>query len=764
VEKTLHSSGLIRFATFEVDLRTGELRKSGVRVKLVGQPFQVLGLLLERHGELVTREELESCLWPDTFVDADHSLNTAVNRLREVLGDSAENPRFVETVPRRGYRFIFPLSLDGIGANGNGSEAASRSTVVPEQNAPQEKHANSDSTSTTSWRRFRLVVALLAIVIGVAIPIAIVACHKFVRPPEQTLTRVTFDDGLQFGATWSPDARFLAYSSDRGGKLGIFVQQLGTGEPLEIAKGGDNWSPDWSPDGKYIVYRSEDGDGLFVVPVLGGDGFKRKVASAGYHPHWSPDGTQILFQSTEYSGLYSNRFYVVGLDGSAPRQVLADLATEQIGLSAAWHPDGKRISVWTCDPSSYSIWTQPLAGGPAIKSQLSSEISHQLNEVSFGGDIPESRDDYFFAWAPSGKSMYLEQTFRGAKNIWRAQVNPETLRPTSFTRLTTGPGGDTELALSKDGDKLAFTSETRQIRAWEFPFDAKGGRLKGAGRPFTPSGREAWQLSLSPDGKNFAYRAVRQGKFELWQRSLADGQETLIGDDHHYRNYPQWSSDGLRLAYFREDATSRERQLVYCSASTGEETPVSESKKLELLPYDWSPDGKSLLVSQRRSDRAKFEMWTFPVGRDREPQKIASTPDQDLFQGHFSPDSRWIAFESARSEKVESTIFVMPASGGPWIPITNGMQWGDKPRWSPDGKTLYFVSLQKGFYNVYGVHFDPAKGQVLGSMFRVTDFKSPAAMIPKEIMGVELAISRDRLIVNVEQLSGNIWSLDHLNH
>src|SRR5258705_6083876 len=100
---------LLRFGNFEVDLRSGELRKAGAKLKLSGQPFQVLSILLERPGEVVTREELQSQLWPDTFVDVDHNLNTAINKIREVLGDSAESPRFVETLPRRGDRFIGEL-------------------------------------------------------------------------------------------------------------------------------------------------------------------------------------------------------------------------------------------------------------------------------------------------------------------------------------------------------------------------------------------------------------------------------------------------------------------------------------------------------------------------------------------------------------------------------------------------------------------------------------------------------------------------------
>ena len=105
VEEAVHSPRLVRFGTFEVDLPAGELRNGGLKLKLTGQPFQVLTILLERPGEVVTREELQKRLWPDTFVDVDHNLNTAINKIREVLNDSVAEPRIVETIPRRGYRF-----------------------------------------------------------------------------------------------------------------------------------------------------------------------------------------------------------------------------------------------------------------------------------------------------------------------------------------------------------------------------------------------------------------------------------------------------------------------------------------------------------------------------------------------------------------------------------------------------------------------------------------------------------------------------------
>ena len=324
--EAVSSPRLVQFGTFEIDLQTGELRKAGQKLKFSGQPFQVLAILLERPGEVVTREELQKRLWPDTFVDVDHNLNTAINKIREVLGDSAENPRFVETFPRRGYRFIAPLDNEGNGA----------------------KPATIASAETGAPRRWwilgaSLLLGALTLLASTGF-LAYKGRHAPASPRQRTLTH-----GLQIGATWSPDGRFIAYSSDRGGKFDIWVQQVSDGDPVQVTKGpGHHWQPDWSPDGKYIAYRSEQGDGgLYIVPALGGAGLERRISSFGYFPRWSPDSSQILFQ-THFAPLgFVNKFYLAHLDGSVPNQVLAEfLAHHKLWPDAAvWHPDGKRISV-----------------------------------------------------------------------------------------------------------------------------------------------------------------------------------------------------------------------------------------------------------------------------------------------------------------------------------------------------------------------------------------------------------------------------------
>ena len=757
MDEAARSPRLVRFGTFEVDLPAGELRKGGLKLKLTGQPFQVLAILLERPGEVVTREEFQKRLWPDTFVDVDHNLNTAINKIREVLGDSAESPRFVETLPRRGYRFIAPVEI-GRGANAGGAQIISA------------KDASAGPRHESRVRSRTLFYSVVAA--GVA---SIVIAGFFIYKKSQsaavsqhTLTRVTFDDGLQFGPTWSPDGRFIAYSANRQGKFDIWVQQLSGGDPVQITKGpGHNWQPEWSPDGKYIAYRSEYGEGgLFIVPALGGEGLSRRIATSGHYPHWSPDGSEILFQATQF--LRGNRFFVVSLDGSPPREVLTEFFAKHhlSAMSAGWHPDGKRVSVWVWDTASGpNFWTVQVAGGEGVRSEFDPQIARQFQEFPARGTT-EWFEDFKFSWAPSGREIYFERTFRGARNLWKMTVDRVTLRCLAIERLTTGPGTDTDLALSPDGMRLAFSGQSKHLRAWLFPFDSTRGRVTGAGQPVTPPGMWAWSVSLTRDGKKLAFCATRTGKGGLWERSLVDGREGPVVADDYVRDSPEWSPDGTRLASWRGKSWTEGQIVVWPDESHNEQALTASSTQNELV-WDWSPDGNGLLITREATDTHRMEVWLLsaaPVpGGAAAARRIVFRQGYDLYQPMFSPDGRWIAFQAIRNAPTvtESILYVTPPLGGPWIQITDGRHWDDKPRWAPDGKTLYFLS-GRGFFNVWGIHFDPTKGRAVGDPFPVTTFESPSLMVPLQTWGVDLSLNQDKLVLTMEELSGSIWVLDNV--
>ena len=747
---------VIRFATFEVDLQAQEVRKAGVRLKLTGQPFQVLAILLEKPGTVVTREELQKRLWPDTFVDVDHNLNTAINKIREVLGDSAENPRFVETLPRRGYRFIAPHDRD---------DSVTKPAAIT-------------TTDTAVQHRGRILGA--AAFFGALAILGVAGWLTYKRPvltssTQSSLTRITFDDGLQIGATWSPDGRFIAYSSDRGGKFDIWVQQISGGDPIQITKGpGHHWQPDWSPDGKYIAYRSEEGDGgIYVVPALGGAGLARRVATFGYRPRWSPDSLQVLIQSYFTAPGYWNRFYVAQLDGSAPREILAEfIAQNNLSAgSAVWHPDGKRVTVWVGDFSpSPSFWTVPIAGGPGIKTEIAPVVQRKLAEASGEGEAGVQLGDYSFSWSTSGDVIYFERGYRGARNIWKMTVHPETLRATGIDRLTTGPGPDTGVAVSADGKRLAFTAKSQRIRTWLFPFDATAGHIGGSGEAITSPGRMSADPTLSRDGTKVAYvvphgegtgPAFGDVRNEVRVKSLLDGGEAPVIADGYTRWLQQWSPDGMRLAYQRRKLGTTEKQLMVWSSQSHEEAPLTTLGSA-LATTDWSSDGMWLLADTQEG------IWLVPVASaphaETAAQKVISAdPAYELYQPHISPDGRWIVFEAVANSPIpESTLYVVSRSGGQWRRITDSKQWDDKPRWSPDGRTIYFVSRHGGFFNVWGIRFDPEAGKTVGHQFQVSKFESPRLMVPQQIPPVGLSLTQDKLVLTMAEESGSIWLLDNV--
>ena len=751
----------IRFGVFEVDLKAVEIRKNGIKLKLGGQPFQILTILLSRPGEVVTREELQKQLWPDTFVDAERNLNTAINKIREVLGDSADSPRFIETLPRRGYRFIAPINGMEFGRSGNGAQPVSQDKSAEPSRA---RHVRSAT------------LAYFAGAVSVAVALAVVLSLYYRNSSgsvsrQRTLTRLTLDPGLQIGATWSPDGQFIAYSSNRGGKFDIWVQQISAGSPVQVTRGeGQNWQPDWSPDGKYIAYRSErDGGGLYVIPVLGGEGQERRIASFGYYPRWSPDSSRILFQSTDLIYVTLNRFYVVDAQGGPPHEVLNGLFSNinRVGLTAAWYPDGERISVWTEDlkGSQPFFWTVPLNGEAAVKTEIPAAIQRSLS--------PKGRDEYpqcfRFHWASSGRAIYFELSRDGARNLWRMDIDPQTFRATGVERLTVGPGTQTELSISPDGKRLAFTGASQEIRGWLFPFDAMRGRVTGRGEAITSPGIESWQLSLTPDGSKLAIGGIQANTWKLWEKTLPNGPEVPVGaDGAHVANIAVWSPDGTRLAYSTRSRSTVDFQMVEWSSVLRTERPLTPPGPPYAEAYDWSRDGNSLLICRGNKDGGHTELWQLTISKQPDQaieRRLASSTTDMLYQDHYSPDGRWIVFEAvpSRPANFQSALYVMPAVGGQWTQITDGKHWDDKPRWSPDGKLIYFISERSGFFDLWAIHFDPVRGQPQGDPFLVKAFDDPAFMIPKTISEVDVSITRRKLAIPLQQVSGAIWILDNVD-
>ena len=332
------TSRVVRFGVFEVDLDKGEVRKSGLKLRLRGQPFQVLSILLEHPGEVVTREEFQQRLWTndETFVDFEHGLNAVVNRLREVLGDSPENPRFIETVPRRGYRWMLPVD----GMEDRSIPAATRHR----------------------WRWLPLAVALLlGIGLGAGVLRFVLSSPKS-STPALTSVPLTARPGFEYEPSFSPDGNQVAFTSSEGigSKSHIYVKLIGTGgPPLQLTNGPANDSnPVWSPDGRFIAFlryipggpSTDWAEAILLIPALGGP--ERKIAEtrqASVSPPflaWSPNGNFLVISHKD-SPKEPPALFVVAIDSGEKRR-LTSPPSAPIAFSGdsspAFSPDGRTLA------------------------------------------------------------------------------------------------------------------------------------------------------------------------------------------------------------------------------------------------------------------------------------------------------------------------------------------------------------------------------------------------------------------------------------
>jgi DNA-binding winged helix-turn-helix (wHTH) protein len=359
---------LLRFGDFEADLRSGELRQAGVKLKFGGQPFQVLTILLEQPGELVTREELQKRLWPDTFVDVDHNLNTAINKIREVLGDSADSPRFIETLPRRGYRFIGELERP--------AGPVMEPVVRAEPNRPWR--------SRQSWWKIASVVLAISVVALAAV--LSYRRHQQQRPEEQAILTVlpfTAFPGVATSPAFSPDGSRIAFAWDGdlvNGANGfdLYVKALGSETLLRLTQHpSESISPTWSPDGTQIAFQRLAGadSGIYVVPALGGPERKLRptqMPTTNFNwfsrinftlISWSPDGKWIAFADVT-PGEEHARIHLLSTETLEIKQVPISRKCAGEGLPAFSH-NGEYLAYW-CFLSGNGeavLYSLPIPGG-----------------------------------------------------------------------------------------------------------------------------------------------------------------------------------------------------------------------------------------------------------------------------------------------------------------------------------------------------------------------------------------------------------------
>jgi len=742
------------FGPFEVDAAAGELRKSGLRIRLAGQPFQILLVLLAHPGEVVSRDQLTKQIWSEgTFVDFEHGLSAAVNKLRRALGDSAENPRYIETVPGFGYRFIGSITVDlaeTVGVPAGVDLVVERPAIVgPTAEKGQHK------LYTDRWWLLAATLALAAIALTAASWIH--ATQASALPSR--LTRLTDGAGVARSPALSRDGTLMAYSSDRAaeGQWDLYVKHITGGQPIRLTSdGAGNETPDFSPDGSKIVFRSNrDGGGIYVTPALGGE--IRLVARDGLDPKFSPDGSQVAYWigapnvADKVPG--SGTVWVAPAAGGQLRRVGSNFTAARYPI---WSPDGKHLlfvgytSAKAWDNSSVDWWLVATDGGTALRTGAYEALVQAGLQARDPASNPVSRPalDAPRPGCWSGADAMVVSLANGdSRNLWEMGISPLTGKVSgAIKRLTTGAGNEVDPSCASGG-LLAFTNLESRRDVWALPFDLDSGTSKGALERVTQGSARREGPSLSDDGRFLAFASDQGGRTNIWVREFGSGKESIVAGSSLIQRFPVSNASGARIAF---SAYENDARAVYVSAPGGVPEKVCEGC---LRATDWSRDEKTLLVF----GGSPYQIDALDVATHRQTA-LLQHPSYNLLYGRFSPDNRWVSF-TIRTQPNRARIAIAPLDGqkpvpeSAWITIAEaGIE--DFGNWSPDGKTLYFTSDIDGHRCVWGRRIEASSGRPVGEAFAALHLHGRASLT-HEVWSA----AGGRIGVTLAEDTGNIWTM-----
>ena len=644
------------FGDVHIDFSRMTVKRSGAIVAIEPKVFDVLRFLIANRDRVVTKEELLDALWRDTFV-APNALTRAIAQLRKVLGDDADEPRYIETVARRGYRFIAPVVID----RGEVTE------VVPTAVARTPRRRPSRIVVTA-------VAATAVVVIGMLVWVARGNAPHPVSTGALAPTRVSTSGSMNVQPSLSPDASAVAFASDRSGSFEIYVVGLAHGG-TEIAitnDGKNNVQPTWSPDGRWIAYARNNGGGLWVVPSTGGA--PRQLVESGANPVWSPDSDWIAF--TTQTGLVGqSSLKVIGRDGSGLRDLTHLGAPIGGHRSPAWSNSGRFIAFATVrGVNEDSVWIVDSAGG----------TPRRLRTARGAGNLQFSSDDRALFYSGIGNVLY------------RLPVDPIRGIATDQTPevVLSLPGEFDGLSIARNG-LVAYGLMTRDANIWTLDL-VTSGEVREPARLTDDAAGSTTMPNYSPDGRRLTFLQGGSGGAGLapWVMNADGTERSLLVTDGGQSGWPSWAPDGTRVLVQRD--ISGTRSLWWVDLATRRLTPTDLARNVESPRL--SPNGREIAYWTIESN-GSGNIWTQAL--DGGSRHRVTADAEAISYPWWSPDGQWLAVTMKRGKFTQ--VGVVSKDGGAVEQITNAAGLSAPESWSPDGGQIAFAGQRDGVWNVWTV-------------------------------------------------------------
>jgi Tol biopolymer transport system component/DNA-binding winged helix-turn-helix (wHTH) protein len=672
--KSLRTADPIRFADdFELDLRAYELRRSGRPLKLERIPMELLVLLIERRGELVTREQIIEEIWgKDVFLDTESGINAAIRKIRQVLKDDPERPRFVQTVTGKGYRFVAAVQSVSNVVSIEESEGRRDLVAVPVESVAVLEPVARSKRRLLPWA----VVALGVVVVGLALwrwwPTS---------PARPVVTRFTISlpPSEQFemgrgGLAISPDGSYLVYaaSTEKAGTQQLYLRPMDRNEAALIPGTEGAVGPFFSPDGEWIAFTA---NGLLKkAPLHGGTPIAVCAKANPSTGSWGRDGMIVFTETDHETGNKNGRLMRVTAAGR-DLQVVTPPDKTPTELPPRWPqvlPTGNAI-LYVTGGTSAAFSDDAMI---VVQSLRSGERKILIN----GGTSPRYVSTGHLIYAQGGRLLAIRfdeaslavkgNAFPVAEDVWQ------------------GPGGYAAYDVSRSGALVSLSAGDRVVGNRTLMWVDRTGTLL----PINAPARQYSQPSLLRDG-TFAAVAIgdpfRQS--DIWILNLEQNTSMQFTSSQAGESAaaPLWTQDAKHIVY----ASGTHGRFLYWKATDGNSPAellfngdlIDPSAPGMIFATSCSPDGRFLIF--QRGDQRGFDLWMLSLSGEHKASPLFDQSDIARTYPQISPDGRRLAYTSDESGREEIYVQSFPALGDKRQVSVGG---GKEPRWSSDSHELFF--------------------------------------------------------------------------